>query len=86
MAWKIALVGFLVAAFVMALGPAALFLVGGTIAIILLGLVLTLSVLSIFSPRAYTGDGRGEGDPGARFRENGAAAPLAGGSVDSHRK
>ena len=61
MPWKIALVGFLAAAFVMTLGPASLFLVGGTIALLIVGLVLTLSVLAVVSPRAYTGGGRGQG-------------------------
>lgn len=63
MAWKFALVGFLVAGFVMVLGPAALFIVGGIIALVIVGLVLTLSVLGIFSPRSYTG-GRSRAERG----------------------
>ena len=66
MPWKIALVGFLAAAFVMTLGPAALFLVGGAIALLIVGLVLTLSVLAVVSPRGYTGGGRGRGQKGRR--------------------
>jgi len=58
MAWKLGVAVFLAAALVMILGPMLIYIVGTLIAITIAVLLLTLTAVSLFSPRRPRRDGK----------------------------